>query len=42
MNNKEKYYHLLKDNNGRLNEIEPGEKMGIDEEEATYTKTAFV
>ncbi len=33
MQNKEKYYKALKENNGRLNEIDLGEKIGFDEGE---------
>ena len=33
MNIKEAYYDLLKTNNGRLNEIELGEKLGLNETE---------
>ncbi len=33
MENKEKYYRALIENNGQLNEIELGEKTGFDEEE---------
>ncbi len=33
MENKEKYYKALIENNGRLNEIDLGEKIGLDENE---------
>jgi len=33
MKNKEKYYNALIENNGRLNEIDLGEKLGFDEKE---------
>lgn len=33
MENKEKYYKALIDNNGQLNEIDLGEKIGLDENE---------
>ncbi|WP_109852841.1 hypothetical protein [Aquimarina sp. AU58] len=33
MENKEKYYNALIENNGRLNEIDLGEKLGFDEKE---------
>jgi len=32
MKNKEKYYKALVENNGALNEIDLGEKMGLDSE----------
>ena len=31
MNNKNKYYKAFKENNGMLNEISLGEKIGLDE-----------
>ncbi|EZH75242.1 hypothetical protein ATO12_00255 [Aquimarina atlantica] len=33
MKNKETYYNALTENNGRLNEIDLGEKLGFDEKE---------
>lgn len=33
MENKEKYYTLLKNNNGLLNETELGEQIGLNEDE---------
>ncbi|MEM1134921.1 MAG: hypothetical protein AAGI07_03705 [Bacteroidota bacterium] len=33
MENKEKYYRALKESNGQLNEIDLGEKIGLDENE---------
>lgn len=33
MENKEKYYKALIDNNGQLNEIDLGEKIGLSENE---------
>ena len=33
MENKEKYYNALIENNGQLNEIDLGEKFGLDENE---------
>lgn len=33
MENKEKYYKALIENDGQLNEIDLGEKIGFDEEE---------
>ncbi len=33
MENKEKYYKALIENNGQLNEIDLGEKMGLNENE---------
>ncbi len=33
MENKDKYYSLLKENNGQLNEIDLGEKIGLNENE---------
>jgi len=33
MENKDKYYKALIDNDGRLNEIDLGEKMGLNENE---------
>ncbi|GAA4272301.1 hypothetical protein U6A24_21060 [Aquimarina gracilis] len=36
MKNKNKYYQALKENNGKMNEIDLGEKLGFDEEETTY------
>ncbi|MEO6301594.1 MAG: hypothetical protein ABIP51_00350 [Bacteroidia bacterium] len=33
MENKEEYYKLLIENNGQLNEIDLGEKVGLDEDE---------
>lgn len=33
MENKEKYYKALVENNGQLNEIDLGEKIGLDENE---------
>ncbi|MBM1106918.1 hypothetical protein JQC67_12270 [Aurantibacter crassamenti] len=32
MNNKEKYYLALKQNNGRLNEMDLGESLGFEDE----------
>ncbi|MCK0125093.1 hypothetical protein MWU76_11840 [Gelidibacter sp. F2691] len=33
MENKEKYYKVLIENNGQLNEIDLGEKIGLNEDE---------
>lgn len=33
MENKERYYKALVENNGQLNEIDLGEKIGLDENE---------
>lgn len=33
MENKDKYYKAFDENNGKLNEIDLGEKFGFDEEE---------
>lgn len=33
MENKERYFKALKDNNGKLNEIDLGEKIGLLEDE---------
>lgn len=33
MENKDRYYHALIENNGQLNEIDLGEKFGLDENE---------
>ena len=33
MKNKERYYKAFKENNGQLNEIDLGEKFGLDENE---------
>lgn len=33
MKNKEKYYKVLIENNGQLNEIDLGEKIGLNEDE---------
>ena len=33
MENKNKYYDLLKENRGQLNEFDLGEKIGLDEDE---------
>lgn len=33
MTNKDKYYNLLRENNGLLNELELGETIGLDENE---------
>jgi len=35
MEAKERYYIALKENKGRLNEFELGEKIGLDEEEVS-------
>lgn len=35
MKNKEQYYSLFIENNGRLNEIDLGETMGLSEEETS-------
>jgi hypothetical protein len=33
MENKERYYNAFRENNGHLNEIDLGEKFGLDENE---------
>lgn len=33
MENKDRYYNVLKEDNGQLNEIDLGEKIGLNEDE---------
>lgn len=42
MKNKEKFYLALVDNKGKLNEIELGEKLGLDEQETSRIISALL